>query len=144
MSQVNGHETGRRSFLKALLGILGTTFLVSFVYPLLRFLAPPDGEAKGQKVMIKKSEVPAGSAKDIVINGVPSIIINIPDQGFVALSKVCTHLGCLVEYDKIKKRLLCPCHAGVYTLEGKVVSGPPPKPLQKFPLKVEGEDIVIG
>ncbi len=144
MSQVNGNAAGRRKFLKSLLGLLGATFLVSFVYPLLRFLAPPGGEAKGQKVIIKKSEVPAGSAKDIVINAVPSIIINTPDQGFVALSKVCTHLGCLVEYDKIKRRLLCPCHAGVYTLEGNVVSGPPPKPLLKFPLKVEGEDIVIG
>ena len=144
MSQVNENATGRRRFLKSLLGIFGATLVASFVYPLLRFLAPPGVEAKGQKVIIKKSEVPAGSAKDILINAIPSIIINIPDQGFVALSKVCTHLGCLVEYDKIKRRLLCPCHAGVYTLEGNVVSGPPPKPLQKFPLKVEGEDIVIG
>ena len=95
MSQVNGHETGRRSFLKALLGILGTTFLVSFVYPLLRFLEPPGSEAQGGKTTIKKAEIPAGSAKDIVVNNTPAIIINVPDKGFIALSKVCTHLGCL-------------------------------------------------
>ncbi len=134
----------RRKFLRSLLVLLGSTVLVSFVYPLVRFLAPPGGEAKGRKVVINKSEIPIGSAKNIIVNSIPSIVINTPDKGFIALSKVCTHLGCLVEYEKAKNRLLCPCHAGVYTLEGTVVSGPPPKPLQKFPLKVEGEDIVIG
>jgi cytochrome b6-f complex iron-sulfur subunit len=134
----------RRRFLKSVLGLLGTTLFVSFAYPLVRFLAPPGGEAKGKKVVFKRSDLPEGYAKDIVIGNIPAILINTPDKGFIALSKVCTHLGCLVEYDKIKNRLLCPCHAGVYSLEGKVVSGPPPKSLQKFPLKVEGEDIVIG
>lgn len=134
----------RRRFLRSLLLLLGTTVLASFVYPLIRFFAPPGSEAEGKKVVIKRSEIPAGSAKDIVVNNIPSIVINSPDKGFIALSKVCTHLGCLVEYEKGGGRLLCPCHAGVYTLEGRVVSGPPPKPLQKFPLKIEGEDIVIG
>ncbi len=134
----------RRTFLRSLLALLGSTVLVSFVYPLVRFLAPPGGEAKGRKVIINKSEILIGSAKNIIVNNIPSIVINTPDKGFIALSRVCTHLGCLVEYEKAKNRLLCPCHAGIYTLEGTVVSGPPPKPLQKFPLKVEGEDIVIG
>jgi cytochrome b6-f complex iron-sulfur subunit len=144
VAQAKGNAMNRRGLLKSLLGILSTTLLVSFVYPLIRFLAPPKEEAEGKKIIIKKSEIPAGSAKDIVVNGIPSIVINTPDKGFIALSKVCTHLGCLVQYDKIKGRLICPCHAGVYTLEGKVVSGPPPKPLQKFPVKGSGEDIIIG
>ncbi len=134
----------RRRFLKSLLGILGTTLLVSFIYPLVRFLAPPSGEAGGKKVVIKKSEIPVGSSKDIVVNNIPSIIINTPDKGFIVLSKICTHLGCLVEYDKSKNRLICPCHAGVYSLDGNVISGPPPKPLRKFPVQVEGEEILIG
>ena len=134
----------RRRFLKSLLAVLGTTLFAAFIYPLVRFLTPPSGEAEGKKVVIKRSEIPAGSAKDIVVNNIPSIIINTPDKGFVVLSKICTHLGCLVEYDKNKSRLLCPCHAGVYSLDGNVVSGPPPKPLRKFSVKVEGEEILIG
>lgn len=134
----------RRKFLKSVLFFLGSTVLVSFVYPLVRFLKPPGSEAEGRKTTIKREEIPVGSAKDIVINNIPAIVINVPDKGLIALSKVCTHLGCLVEYDKVKKRLLCPCHAGVYNLEGNVLSGPPPKPLQKYPVKVAGEDIVIG
>jgi Rieske Fe-S protein len=49
-----------------------------------------------------------------------------------------------VTYERGKKILLCPCHAGVYDIEGNVVSGPPPKPLQKFSVRVEGENVVIG
>ncbi len=134
----------RRGFLKLLLALFGSTTLVSFAYPLIRFLAPPEEKAKAKQIGIKKSEIPSGEAKDIIFNNTPIIIINRQDKGFIALSRVCTHLGCLVEYDKAKKRLLCPCHAGTFDLEGNVISGPPPKPLPKIPLGVEGESVVIG
>lgn len=134
----------KRSFLRTLLFLLGSTAFVSFVYPLIRFMEPPGSETKGSKVTLKRGDIPSGSAKDIVINNTPAVVLNLPDKGFVALSKVCTHLGCLVEYDSSKKRLLCPCHAGIYSLDGNVVSGPPPKPLHKYSVKVQGEEIVIG
>lgn len=134
----------RRRFLKNLLAFLGSTVVVSFTYPLLRFFSPPAGEAGAKKLTIKKNEVPSGEAKEVVFDNTPVVIVNRPDKGLIALSKVCTHLGCLVEYDRAKKRLLCPCHAGIYDLEGNVVSGPPPKPLPKVSIKVEGEIIVIG
>ncbi len=134
----------RRIFLRSLLAVLGAAAAGSFIYPLLRFLAPPGGKSLAQQIILKKTEVPVGTAKSILFNNKPSFIINRPGKGFIALSRVCTHLGCLVDYEGNKNRLLCPCHAGVYDLEGNVVSGPPPKPLLKLPLKVEGENIVIG
>ena len=134
----------RRKFLNVLLGLLGSTTMVTFAYPLVKFLAPPEAESKTRKLVVKKSEIPIGEAKAFTFNNTPVIVINRPDKGFIALSKVCTHLGCLVTYERGKKILLCPCHAGVYDIEGNVVSGPPPKPLQKFPVRVEGENVVIG
>lgn len=134
----------RRNFLQLLLASLGSITLASFAYPLLRFLAPPAGETKVKKLTLQKSEIPIGGSKNIVFNDAPAIVINRPGKGLTALSKVCTHLGCLVEYDKDKNRMVCPCHAGVYDLEGNVLSGPPPKPLPKLPLRVEGDTIVIG
>ncbi len=134
----------RRSFLKAALAFLGATTAASFVYPLFRFLVPPPRQKKVNSLVIAKRDVPLGDAKEIVFGGIPAIVVNRPGKGLIALSRVCTHLGCLVQYDQENKRLLCPCHAGVYDLEGNIVSGPPPKPLTKLPLKVEGETIVIG
>jgi len=134
----------RRSFLKWLLAILSTVTVSSFVYPLLRFLAPPGSEAKAQGIALRKVDVPVGGAKNIVFNNTPAIIFNNKDKGYVALSKVCTHLGCIVEYNSEKNSLICPCHAGIFDLEGNVRSGPPPKSLTRIPVRVEGENIVIG
>ncbi len=134
----------RRRFLKSMLALLGSTTLLSFLYPLLRFIAPPTGEARVERIVIPKDEVPTGGAKEVVYRETPVIIINRPGKGYIALSRVCTHLGCLVEYDGRKGRLICPCHAGVFSLDGVVLSGPPPKPLPRFSLRIEGENILIG
>lgn len=134
----------RRKFFKLLLSLLGSTAFISFFYPLLRFLAPPGSEAHVSKITVPKAEVPIGKARSIVFNNIPAIVINRSDKGFIAFSKVCTHLGCLVEYQADKNIMLCPCHAGTFDLDGNVVSGPPPKPLHRLPLRVEGENIVIG
>jgi cytochrome b6-f complex iron-sulfur subunit len=136
--------TNRRGFLKFVLAGLGLTTLASFLYPFYRYLSPRAGEAKTKKLVLSKKDIPVGDAKEIVFNNTPGVVINRPDKGFIALSRVCTHLGCLVEYQKERKRLLCPCHAGTYDLTGNVTSGPPPKPLPQFPLKVEGDSIIIG
>ena len=134
----------RRRFLQGLLTVTGLTAVGSFVYPIFRFLSPASADDKGTQIRVAKSDIPPGGSKDILVHETPAIIINRPDQGFIVLSKVCTHLGCLVDYEPDKKRLLCPCHAGTYDLAGKVISGPPPKPLQTFPLKIENGDLVIG
>ncbi len=134
----------RREFLQKALAVLGLTTLASFVYPLYKYFSPQTEEGGTKQLVLSKKDIPAGEAKDIVFNNTPGVLINRPDKGFIALSRVCTHLGCLVDYQKDKKRLLCPCHAGTFDLSGNVISGPPPKPLPQFPLKVEGDSIIIG
>ena len=134
----------RRSFLKLLTSALGFSALGSLAYPLFRFLLPIESAVKAKSIILPKSEIPVNTAKDLMVGLTPAIIINTKDKGFLAFSKVCTHLGCLVKYDKEKQLFICPCHAGMFDLEGNVVSGPPPKPLPKFAVKVEGDNIVIG
>jgi cytochrome b6-f complex iron-sulfur subunit len=134
----------RRKFLSLLLTILGFTAVGSLVYPLVRFLAPAEGKTKVKQISLKKAEILLGEAKEIALDSIPILIINRPGKGVIALSRVCSHLGCLVDYNKIQNNVICPCHGAIFDLEGNVVSGPPPKPLQRFPLKVEGESIVIG
>lgn len=134
----------RRSFLQLLLAFLGITTLASLAYPLYRYLIPSRAAEQPRTLAIPKREVPLGEAKEIVFNDAAAFIVNRPGKGLIALSRICTHLGCLVHYDKENRRLLCPCHAGVYDLEGNVLSGPPPKPLAVLPLRVDGDTIVIG
>lgn len=134
----------RRGFLKLLTSILGLSAVGAFAYPLFRFLLPVEAALKVKSIILPKSQIPIDTTKDLMIGPTPVIIISTKDKGFIAFSKVCTHLGCLVKYDKDRQLFICPCHAGIFNLNGNVVSGPPPKPLQKFAVRVEGDNIVIG
>jgi cytochrome b6-f complex iron-sulfur subunit len=134
----------RRQLLKTSLAFLGTTTLISFVYPASKFLIPPKSNAKDAQITIDKDQIPTGTAKEVTYNGIPLVIINRRGSGFIALSRVCTHLGCLVGYDSFNSKLVCPCHAGEFDLEGKVLSGPAAKPLQRYPLKISSKQITIG
>ena len=56
-----------------------------------------------------------------------------------AFSAVCTHLDCTVQFKGDTSQLWCACHNGTYDLGGNVVSGPPPRPLERFVVNVRGE-----
>jgi len=58
-------------------------------------------------------------------------------QDFVVMSNICTHLGCRVRWIPDQDGFFCPCHNGVFAKDGSVVSGPPPRPLDRFEVKVE-------
>jgi len=66
------------------------------------------------------------------------------NEGAVAFSPVCTHLGCFVSWDANKKEFICPCHGGKYNIHGAVISGPPPAPLMQLPLKIEKGKVLVG
>jgi Rieske Fe-S protein len=60
------------------------------------------------------------------------------DRHVHALSATCTHLGCQVHWEADKKRFHCPCHGGVYDAGGRVLEGPPPRPLDTLDARIEG------
>ena len=61
----------------------------------------------------------------------------------IAISAGCTHLGCIVTWDEDHQIFRCPCHDGRYDAEGNVLSGPPPAPLNRHPVKTEGGKIYL-
>lgn len=56
--------------------------------------------------------------------------------GVRAFSATCTHLGCRVRWDGGAHRFKCPCHGGEYDAEGKVIAGPPPRPLNVLEARI--------
>ena len=64
-------------------------------------------------------------------------------RDFVAMSNICTHLGCRVRWIKDQDQFFCPCHNGVFDKAGGVVSGPVPRPLDQFEVKVEDDQLFI-
>jgi Rieske Fe-S protein len=66
------------------------------------------------------------------------------DQPYVAVSTRCAHLGCPVRYIQASKKFVCPCHGGVYDFEGRVVGGPPVRPLDRFYTRVREGRVELG
>jgi menaquinol-cytochrome c reductase iron-sulfur subunit len=64
-------------------------------------------------------------------------------QNYIAMSNICTHLGCRVRWIQEQEQFLSPCHNGVFDKLGYVVSGPPPRPLDVYQTKIEDGNIYI-
>ncbi|GAB4390309.1 MAG: Rieske (2Fe-2S) protein [Thermodesulfovibrionales bacterium] len=134
----------RRSFLKALAAGLGAAGGAALIWPGVRVLEPRGAREAVEPLRISRADLPPGGTLEVTFQGSPVIVINREAEGYTALSKVCTHLGCLVEYSAEQKILICPCHAGKFDLSGNVISGPPPSPLKRFPVTVEADYILVG
>ncbi|MBT4269699.1 MAG: Rieske 2Fe-2S domain-containing protein [Deltaproteobacteria bacterium] len=65
------------------------------------------------------------------------------DNNIVVYSSTCTHLGCTVSWDENKRQYVCACHGGAFDEHGNVVSGPPPRPLDRFVYKIEDEHLFV-
>jgi menaquinol-cytochrome c reductase iron-sulfur subunit len=63
---------------------------------------------------------------------------------YIAISTRCAHLGCPVRWVTSAERFVCPCHGGVYDFQGKVVGGPPPRPLDRFVTRVKDGQVQLG
>ena len=139
-------EPSRRSLLSLLLGSGLAASLVSFFYPVLRFLNPPHiAEATVDEVSAGKiDDFKPDSGAIVRFGSKPALLIRASDTEWKALSAVCTHLGCTVQYQPSTRLIWCPCHNGMYDLTGRVVSGPPPMPLQEYAVKLRGNEVVIS
>lgn len=133
-------DAGRRKFLNWLLGTSAGALLASALYPILRYVSPPNvPEAATNQVEAGPTNDPEFIEKGFKIvrfGADPVIVIRIGEMQFRAFSATCTHLQCIVEFRKTKDLIWCNCHNGAYDLNGRNVAGPPPRPLTPFKVDV--------
>jgi Rieske Fe-S protein len=136
----------RRNFLKYLLsgGLLGLA--ASVIYPIIAYLKPPAqrevevSSVKAGKIVDFEKE----SGKIIKFGSKPVILIRTSKDDFKAYSAICTHLDCTVQYRKDMGVIWCACHNGKYDLNGRNISGPPPRPLEEYRVIVQKDEIFIS
>jgi Rieske Fe-S protein len=132
--------------VKWLLGGGFTASLASFLYPVIRFMNPPAvPEASVNEVVAGKTqEFKPNSGRIVKFGNRPVLLVRSGDAEWKAFSAVCTHLNCTVQYQEQTRQIWCACHNGLYDLNGSVVSGPPPKPLEEYAVRLRGEEVVIS
>ncbi len=136
----------RRSILRWLLGGGFTASIVSFLYPAVRFMNPPSvPEASVNEVSAgKTADFKPNSGKIVKFGSRPALLVRVGENDWKAFSAVCTHLNCTVQYQENSHQIWCACHNGMYDLNGKVVSGPPPAGLEEYAVRVRGDEVVIS
>jgi Rieske Fe-S protein len=120
--------------------------LAAIVYPIIRFMVPPHVvEAMQNSVVAAKlSELPPNSAKIFKFGSKPGLLVRTASGELKAFSAVCTHLDCIVQYRPDTKQIWCACHNGQYNLNGENIGGPPPRPLEEYPVNKRGDDVVVN
>jgi len=140
------HPDSRRTLLSWLLGGGVIASFGSFLYPVTRFINPPQiSEAAVNEVIAGKvQDLKPNSGKIVKFGNKPALLVRVSETEWKAFSAVCTHLNCTVQYQESSRQIWCACHNGTYDMSGRVVSGPPPKPLEEFSVLVRGEEVVIS
>ncbi|MGA2482862.1 MAG: Rieske 2Fe-2S domain-containing protein [Candidatus Acidiferrales bacterium] len=135
----------RRRLVEILLGGGLVASVASFLYPVLRYLVPPAvPELGGDEVVAAKvGELKLNGSKIFRFGNRPGILILTAEGEYQALSATCTHLGCTVQFRSDLHEIWCACHNGLYDLNGRNISGPPPRPLEAFQVQVRGDEVVV-
>ena len=120
--------------------------IVSFLYPAIRFMNPPAvPEASTNEVAAGKvQDLKPNSGKIIKFGSRPALLVRVNELEWRAFSAICTHLNCTVQFQESTQQIWCACHNGFYDLNGKVVAGPPPRPLEEYDVRLRGDDIFLA
>jgi Rieske Fe-S protein len=141
-----GHGKARRRFVNWFLGTSVGAMCVSVIYPVARYISPPDvPEAQTSRVVAARDgELKPNEGKIFRFGSRPGILVRHADGDYRAYAATCTHLNCTVQYRGDLEQLWCACHNGFYDLNGNVVSGPPPNPLEVYTVNVADGDVVVS
>ncbi len=136
----------KRDFLKYVLGGGLIAWAVSVIYPLLEYLNPPEQpEVEVTSVKVGKlGDIAKDSGTIVRYGNKPVILIRSASGELRAFSATCTHLDCTVQYRKDLDVIWCACHNGKYDLNGRNISGPPPRPLDPYRVVVQGEEVFVS
>ena len=131
----------------AVMGALGGAYL----------LAPTRARGAGAWVEATDlAKLAAGTAEEVVfertrVDGWRTVrekasawIVKKSDQEVVAFSPSCTHLGCAYTFDRASKNFICPCHKSAFSIDGKVLAGPAPRPLDRYEVQVDNGKVLLG
>jgi menaquinol-cytochrome c reductase iron-sulfur subunit len=151
-------ELSRRNFMQTAIWGIGGLIGIGFGVPAIAYIAGPS--LKNQQV---QTWVRLGSTSKVEL-GTPTLftftiqtqtgwivnseevsvyVLSTDGRTYIAMSNICTHLGCHIRWIAEQNHFFCPCHNGEFDIQGNVVSGPPPRPLNRFDVKIDNGELFV-
>lgn len=155
---MENQETTRRSFYSAVIAGLGAIMGAVLAIPAAAYLLiKPKSAAKSQWVdAADVNSMHVGKPEEVVyrrsrVDGwhvvnekATAWVVRTDEHNVVAYSPSCTHLACAYHWDDATQHFICPCHASVFSIEGKVLAGPAPRPLDRYVTRVDNGKLLIS
>jgi cytochrome b6-f complex iron-sulfur subunit len=141
-----GEAGERRQFLKWLSGGFLSLWALGGAAALAAYLkAPERNEASAERMVSvgRLEELRVGEAHLIQHGITPFYVLRLDATRVVALSAVCTHMRCILNFDRERKGLRCPCHDGRFDLNGNVVSGLPQRALPRYEVQTRAGEVFV-
>jgi cytochrome b6-f complex iron-sulfur subunit len=136
----NGAQVSRRGFL-ATFAAVWTAVAGGIGFTIYRRWR----ESKETSTVVgNANELAPNSAATFHLAGRPGLLIRVPSGDYRAFSAECTHMNCTVRFLPTMDKILCPCHGGSYDLNGRVLGGPPPRPLRRYKVDITSAEIVVS
>ena len=148
----------RRNFVKIVTASLGSVMAAIVGLPMIQyFISPALGKTAGDDWIslgpldnyplgiptLFKFTISKVNGWEKSSHSYGAFVLRKEGQDPIVFSDVCTHLSCRVNWDEEKSEFNCPCHAAFFDINGEVVSGPPPRPLDQYEIKLEGDQLFI-
>jgi Rieske Fe-S protein len=151
-------QMSRREFVSIVTAATGTVIGATIGIPAIDYLITP-----ALQTVSTEAWIPVGSLDNYQV-GVPTLfnfnrtttngwvqtvnsygvyIIKHEDGSILALSNKCTHLSCRVNWKPEDNAYVCPCHDAFYDINGGIISGPQPRPLDPYQTKIEDNNLSI-
>ncbi len=158
ISRLGGEPVSRRRFLGYVIGGISSVVAAAVAFPLVGYFLSPAW--KKSKVLLTPiahiSDIPGGKPTFVTyeqrirdgwyistLSKVAWVVRKNPDE-FVVFDPRCTHLNCPYYWDKENEIFFCPCHDGRFDIDGNVIGGPPPRPLDRLEFTIEDENIMVS
>lgn len=158
MSSTPSNHEDRRGFFVRVTQALGAILAGGLGLPAIAYLfTPPKTRASGAWVdaadltLLKLRAPEEVTFRRVRMDGWKIItekstawLVKMNENEVVAYTPQCTHLGCAYRWEEAKGEFLCPCHTSNFSLDGRVLNGPAPRPLDRFQVKLQGTRVMIG
>ena len=139
-------ETDRRGFLNLLSRVFLALWALGGAGMVGAYLRSPDREKRIAEHTVRVGlldDLRIGEARLVRHGTTPFFVIRTDATRVIALSAVCTHVRCILGYDRERRILLCPCHDGRFDLGGNVLGGPPSRPLASHEVAVRAGEVYV-
>lgn len=155
---MSDHLQTRRGFYIAAINLLGSLIAAAAAIPAAVYLLvrPKNDDSEGFAEVADLEQLKIGKPQEVLYNRkyvdgwqkvtqkTSAWLVRVDEHNVVAFNPACTHLACAYHWDDGQHEFVCPCHGSKFAIDGRVIAGPAPRPLDRYIAKIEDGKIRIG